>query len=229
MHEWIREHKWRLLLVGIVALLAISPISEIFDEQDNVITPLTGLMLLAVIFGTAENKWVIRFLSTFTLVWVVVGLVTDGSGLFTNIAIVAPVLFVILLAAIFLLLARWMVRATHVSIEVICAAICGYLLLGIFWMCLYAIAAKFVPLSNPRDPFAFTSTVAPNVHLAFGDMLYFSFTTLTTTAFGDIVPHAPVVRMLSVLEAMAGLFYNTIIIARLVSLYGTRVRETARS
>jgi hypothetical protein len=220
--EWIGEHKWRLLLIGIVTLLAISPISEIFNEQDNVITPLVGLVLLAVIFGTSENRLVTRCLSTFTLVWVMVGLATDGSGLFADVAIFAPVLFALLLLAIFILLARWMIRARHISVEVICAAICGYFLLGIFWMCLYAIASKIVFVTNPRDPLAFTTMGSPNVRLPFGDLLYFSFTTLTTTGFGDIVPHAPMVKMLSVLEAMAGLFYNTIVIARFVSLYGTR-------
>lgn len=225
MQGWIRDHKWRLLLGGIVALLVISPISEIFNDQDYIITPLTGLMLLAVIFGTSENKWEIRFLSAFTLIWVFVGLVTDGSGLFTDVAVLAPVLFMLLLMAVFALLCRWMIRVTHISIEVICAAICGYLLLGILWMCLYAITAKVILVTNLHDPFAFTMMVAPNSHPEFGDMLYFSFTTLTTTAFGDIVPHAPVVRMLSVLEAMVGVFYNAIVIARLVGLYGLRARE----
>lgn len=228
IRAWIHEHKWRLLLAGIVALMVISPVSEIYNEQDNFITPLTGLVLLAVIFGTSENKWVIRALSAFTLVWVIVGLVTDGSGLFADISLLAPILFVLLLLAIFVLLARWMIRATHINVEVICAAICGYFLLGLLWMCLYAIVVKVVVMLDPGYPPSFVSIGAPAVmHISLGDLLYFSFTTLTTTGFGDIVPHAPMVRMLAVLEAMVGLLYNTIVIARFVSLYGVKVRENA--
>jgi hypothetical protein len=214
---WISEHKWRLLLLGIVSLLVISPISEVYNDQDNLISPLAGFVLLAVIFGTAENKWVIRGLTVFTLVWIVVAIATEGSGLFADASILAPVLFLLLLMAMFVLLSRWLVRAVHISTEVICAAVCGYLLLGILWMCLYAIVVKMLSLSNPGGPSPFVSTVAPRV--AFGDLLYFSYTTLTTTGFGDIVPRAPVVRMLAVLEAMVGLFYNTIVIARFVGLY----------
>jgi uncharacterized membrane protein len=63
----------------------------------------------------------------------------------------------------------------------------------------------------------FSSTAS---HLSTGDLLYFSYTTLTTTGFGDIIPRGAEVRMLAVLEAMVGVFYNTIVIARLVGLYG---------
>jgi len=49
-------------------------------------------------------------------------------------------------------------------------------------------------------------------------LIYFSFVTLTSTGFGDILPVAPVARTLAVLEAMTGQFYVAIFIARLVSL-----------
>jgi hypothetical protein len=49
-------------------------------------------------------------------------------------------------------------------------------------------------------------------------MLYFSFTTLTTTGFGDIVPVNPFVRGLANLEAIVGQFFLAITVARLVTL-----------
>ena len=33
---WARDHKWKLLLVAMVSLLMISPISEVYDQQDNI-------------------------------------------------------------------------------------------------------------------------------------------------------------------------------------------------
>ena len=60
------------------------------------------------------------------------------------------------------------------------------------------------------------------------DWLYFSYTTLTTTGYGDIIPRGAEVRMLAVMEAMTGLFYNTIVIARFVGLYGLKAREEER-
>lgn len=48
---------------------------------------------------------------------------------------------------------------------------------------------------------------------------YFSLTTLTTLGYGDIRPVTTVARIWANLEAIAGLLYLTILVARLVSLY----------
>jgi membrane protease YdiL (CAAX protease family) len=201
-------------------LLVISPIPEVYDQQDNFITPLTTLAFLAVIFGTAERKTTVALLSLLTLAWLVISIATDGSGLFAGLSLLAPVLFMVLLVAIFVLLARWLIRASNINMEVLCAAICGYLLLGILWMCLYALVATMIGIVRPHDPPAFVSSDSSRI--TFSDLLYFSYTTLTTTGFGDIVPHAPIIKMLAVMEAIVGVFYNTIVIARFVGLYGIR-------
>jgi hypothetical protein len=52
--------------------------------------------------------------------------------------------------------------------------------------------------------------------------LYFSFITLSTVGYGDIIPVSEVARMLAIVEAMFGTFYMTLLIARLVSLYSSR-------
>ncbi len=59
-------------------------------------------------------------------------------------------------------------------------------------------------------------------------LLYFSFTTLTTTGYGDITAVNPVVRMWSIFEATIGTMYNATVIARLVSLYGRPIRRGDR-
>jgi len=196
-----------------VLLLMISPIPEVYDQQDNVITPLTSVIFLAVIFGTARRKLTAWLLAALTFAWLVVGVATDGSGLFAGQSLLAPLLFMVLLMAIFLLMAQWLVRAKHINAEVLCAAVCGYLLLGVLWTGFYATATKLRVVLNMPDPFASSP-------LNFGDLLYFSYTTLTTTGYGDVAPRGGEVRMLAVLEAMTGVFYNTIVIARFVGLYG---------
>ena len=219
--RWLREHKWRLLLAGMAALLLISTVSKIYDEQDNVITPLTAGVFLAVILGTTERKGTVGALTALTLVWLVISVATDGSGLFAGPSLAAPLLFMVVLVAIFVLLARWLARADHITAEVLCAAVCGYLLLGFLWAGIYAAAEKMRFLAHLPTGFVSSSGAA----LTNVDWLYFSYTTLTTTGFGDILPRGSEVRMLAVVEAMMGLFYNTIVIARFVGLYGVRVQR----
>jgi hypothetical protein len=50
--------------------------------------------------------------------------------------------------------------------------------------------------------------------------MYFSLITLTTIGYGDIIPTGRWVMALVNFEAMAGAIYLTVIVARLVSLYG---------
>ena len=223
---WIARHKWRVLLLTFVTLLVISPISRVFDDRDSVITPIFTLIVALVILGAAERREMLWLMLTLTLIWSGVGIATDGSGLFAGVSLLAPVLFLFVLAAIFVLVVRWMMRAGHIDAEVLCAAICGYLLLGIFWAVLYSILIAIRQMWFPQYPAAFTST--NNDTFEPRDLLYFSYMTLTTTGYGDIVPRGSEVRMFAVLEAMVGLFYNTIVIARFVSLYGVKLRDDRR-
>jgi hypothetical protein len=57
--------------------------------------------------------------------------------------------------------------------------------------------------------------VEPNLR----DLVYFSFTVLTTAGFGDYTPVRPLVRSLVVFEQLAGVLYVAILIARLAGSY----------
>jgi hypothetical protein len=49
-------------------------------------------------------------------------------------------------------------------------------------------------------------------------VLYFSFTTLTTLGYGDIVPVSAIARALTSIEAITGQIYLAVLVARLVGL-----------
>jgi Ion channel len=61
------------------------------------------------------------------------------------------------------------------------------------------------------------------------NLIYFSFVTLTSTGYGDIVPIHPIARSLANLEAIIGQLYPATLLARLVTLElegrATRRRE----
>jgi len=54
---------------------------------------------------------------------------------------------------------------------------------------------------------------------AYGQASYFSFVTLTTVGYGDILPVTPVARGLANLEAVAGVLFVAVFIARLIAAY----------
>jgi len=71
----------------------------------------------------------------------------------------------------------------------------AYLLLGVLWAYLYAILQSF-------QPGAFALGGTPYTEVAVLDMIYFSFTVLTTVGLGDITPVLPFARSLVNLEEM---------------------------
>jgi hypothetical protein len=85
-------------------------------------------------------------------------------------------------------------------------AACGYVVFGITWGAFYHILYIFLPQS-------FTNVSH------WTDFLYFSFVTLTTMGYGDIAPVHPLARMLSIVEAMFGVLYTSLLVAKLVGLY----------
>ena len=96
---------------------------------------------------------------------------------------------------------------------------------AVLYLNLGTIFASAYHLIWELDPSAFAylgiavNAGAPGINPAqIALMLYFSFTTLTTTGFGDIVPVNPFARSLANLEAVVGQFYLAITVARLVTL-----------
>ena len=71
-------------------------------------------------------------------------------------------------------------------------------------------------------PASFRGTTGGSLDLA--DAFYFSFVTIATLGYGDVVPVSPPARGLAMVEAVSGQMYMAVLVARLVSLYA-RQRE----
>ena len=113
-------------------------------------------------------------------------------------------------------LLQFIIRAGHVDTNVLCAGVAGFLMLGLLWVPVYLLVAETVPGS-------FVVSDATDItHTLDGfDAFYLSFVTLCTVGYGDVRPVTHIARMVAVLEAIAGLFYMALLIARLVSVYST--------
>lgn len=71
---------------------------------------------------------------------------------------------------------------------------------------------------------AFVGGIAPEGAIfAWQDMIYYSYVTLTTLGYGDILPQTMLAKVAVSAESIIGVLYLTIIMARLVSLYSADV------
>jgi hypothetical protein len=236
--SFVSRHRFVLLFGVLVAFYVLTPIVDQLREALHPAMPpvVEGILFLAVLVGTVVSvskgrAWVVfaLLLAFPALVLWLLGLVvaSGGVGVIRHLLVIAFLGYVIwvMLLAIF--------ASRQVTFNTVCASLCIYLLLGLVWALAYSVV-------DALDPAAFTWTVDGGKHPSWmqvpGDteVLYFSFTTLTTLGYGDIVPTSPISRMLASIEAITGQLYLAVLVARLVGMHivssmsqeQTRGRET---
>jgi hypothetical protein len=126
---------------------------------------------------------------------------------------------VLFIGYVVLHLFTFILRAPRVNMEVLCTAVANYLMLGLLWAFGYTLIAGVNP-----DAFVVTYGTSAGHVMKGVNSMYFSFATLCTIGYGDIVPVSNIARMLAILEAVAGMFYMTMLIARLVAIYSAETR-----
>jgi hypothetical protein len=109
------------------------------------------------------------------------------------------------------------VRPGRITRHRIRGALAVYLLLGLVWAMAYSLVDILVPGSFELPETMRESTLDPQER-RLPSMIYFSFVTLSTVGYGDIVPLSVPARSLAVIEALVGPLYLAILVARLVSL-----------
>jgi voltage-gated potassium channel len=207
------------LLVALALLFFFFPFVEEVKGGDVIISILLSLVLLSAVLAVADRKGV--FFIALALA------IPAIAGRWINHFLpdlVPPLVFLVaglaLIAFVVANLLRFVLRAPSVNTEVLCASISAYLMLGLLWTVAYWLVAQVTP-----NAFAFNTATGTKETMAGFNAFYFSFITLSTVGYGDITPVSRIARWLAAAEAMTGLLYVTVLIARLVSLYSTPKSE----
>ncbi|MBS0651185.1 MAG: two pore domain potassium channel family protein [Verrucomicrobia bacterium] len=108
------------------------------------------------------------------------------------------------------------VLRAHVTLETLRGVICAYFMVAfafayVYFLLEYLVPGTFMFAQGEVSVFSFTRFIS--------EMLYFSFITLLTIGYGDIVAVKDVGQTVTVLEGIIGQFYVAILVARLVSVY----------
>lgn len=116
-------------------------------------------------------------------------------------------------------------RDEAVTHDTIYGALSVYLLMASVWGVMFL-------LLETLQPNAFVISHHPGQVIQWADCLFYSFVTLTSLGYGDIVPMTAHARSLSVLEAVSGIMYMAVLVARVVGIYSNNksvVAERSRS
>jgi voltage-gated potassium channel len=187
------------LLIALGLFFIFAPFVEEIKGGDLIVSVLFSLVLLAGVLAVADRKRI--------LVIALVLAIPAIAGRWVNHFrpdLVPPAFFLVaglfLIAFVVARLLRFVFRAPSVTVQVLCASISAYLMLGLMWTMAYWLVDQSIN--------GFTG-------------FYFSFITLSTVGYGDITPVSRIARWLAAMEAMTGLLYVAVLISRLVSLYSS--------
>ncbi|HAC25350.1 MAG TPA: hypothetical protein DCE81_10575 [Cytophagales bacterium] len=209
---WTHERSLTALLIYLtLAIFTSITLSGIRWWEFVIRDILFNLILLSGVFAVF-TKW--RHLSFFILTAVIAFVLRILSWTTT------PAWIEVLsntIMSLFLGLLAWMVlhhiyKDGPVNKYRIQGSLVVYLIMGLLWAQMYH-SAWLIDPSSFGGPEVIESSPR-----AFAEFIYFSFVTLTTLGYGDIVPEVSLVRAAVIFEGMTGMLYPVLMIARLVAL-----------
>ena len=201
------------LLCALVLLLLFLPFLEEMPHGATVETLLLTLVFVSSVYAVGSNRSAFIIAGALTVLSLSVRVMEHLAGPAFPPWIFPP-LAMITLGFVIVNLVRSTLEARQVDARVLSAGIAAYLIIGLLWSLAYLLVGRLTP-----EAFAFPASDGTHHAITRFDAFYFSFVTLSTVGYGDISPVSKVARMLAVTEAMTGMLYVAVLIARLVSLY----------
>ena len=198
------------LLASIILVFFIGPVA--FDYGLLSIVNLEILFLVILIFSIFLHQHDSKLfkVTVASLIIILINIL-----FFDNNQSVSQYFLKILIVSITIVeLFREIFKTKIIDSHIISSAISIYVLVGIFWYLLF----MFLLMIDP-DSFYIRNF---NQEMISIDMIYFSFTTLTTLGYGDITPVSYTAKMWSITEAMIGVMFLAVMIGRVVSLFSSK-------
>jgi len=216
------HHRFTWLLLSLVVYILCTPlIIDLVSEEFAMPAKITVMAISIVWVGAATfavSTQKSTMIIAMTLMFTSLLLEFFTTLLPTTISIILfHLLRIAFIGFIISHVLRQLFKPRIVTFDTISASLCVYLMLGALWANLYSIAEVITPGS--------IAIVLPEAHRPKNDeiarsfhMLYFSFVTLSTVGYGDLVPTTAVARMFAVTEAISGQIYLLVMVSRLVGL-----------
>jgi len=208
--EYIKENRFFLFLVFLLGNIAYPLFTKDPHSQELISTFIYTFILLSGLYAfSGENRFfkitVTIFLITIALEWL---------QFFTEIDIldtIQPLTTSIVLVLLLVMTLRDVRMAKLVDQNVIFGVVAGYVLIGLVGGLLAVAVGRSYP-----DAFNLPEVISGP------QAVYFSFITMTTLGYGDIVPLIEESRSLSILLSIVGPMYVAIIVALMVGKFASR-------
>ena len=200
--------RWRYLhlLIALLVMLVAYP----YAGGGGALGVAAVLIPIASVFALAiERRY--RAVPIVLGAVMVAGVVQEAAGVDRLPILVVGVSGLLLYASTTLFVLGRVLRSERVTGDTLCGAIAVYLMIGLTWSLGYVLLEYLHPGSYQLAAAARQATGK--------DLLYFSYVTVATLGYGDVVPVTDGARSLAVLEGLCGTIYMAILVARLIGLH----------
>jgi Ion channel len=215
LHAFVSAESYGLVLLLIVVTYVLSVSMRVRWSGSIVLLVQIATVWLALRTARARPS-VRRVADVLFVVVAVVAVVNLFPGQQTRLlGLVFAVNALLYLIAPVLVLRDVAFRRSDVGEQTVLGAIAAYLLLGMFFAFTYRTIAQFQP-----GPF-FGAQGEGNL----SDDLFFSFITLTTTGYGNLVPARNPGQSLAVFEAVLGQLFLVTAVAKIISSWKPKPRR----
>jgi len=206
------HRKYRQLLIVLFITFVAAPFSSRGLGNILLISLLFYTLVVIVRSFDLPRHWVVGYGAIATMAFgleVVANLVWLPEFNRT-LSLISQVVFALYLSGAAYWIGRDIFTSPRVSFDTVRGGVSIYLIIGFVWALLYGIV-------HTLDENAFSQPLIQGD--SYLRAIHFSFTTLTTVGYGDIVPLSEVAQVLTNLEAIVGQMYSTVLIAILIGSY----------
>lgn len=206
------------LLIALLGLLLFYPVIKHGPGAQTLLLLLNSATLIAGVYAVRVTKHHVTIAIVIAIPQVTLSVAARLMGpnhpatwLLATAAIMLLIVFYLFAIARVL---AYVLHGLQITRDKIFGAISVYLLIGLVWASAYALLEAF-----EHGSFSNHTATMPGGPSFEPDLIFFSFVTLTTLGYGDITPVTPRARSLTLLEAVAGVLYLAVLVARLVGSY----------
>lgn len=208
--EKLQNNRFVLLFANLVLLMTLAPLAQMAGLGTLPLLIMFALVLLFAVNAASDRKSHVIVAAVLAAPSIVLHW-TGELTRFSEAKIFADVTSMTLLFFTTGVILARIVRVRESNFNVISGAAAVYLLFALSW----AVSYELIEILAPGS---FSNLSAGGTE-SLNQFLYYSLTTLTTLGYGDITPINPFARIWSTLEAVTGVLYVAVLVARLVSMY----------
>ena len=201
--------RYLFLLISLFSLILITPLFEGFFKLATLLDIFITVIFLSSLYAISQKGQSFR-IAVGLLLPVIAGMWLIYFVHIPYLSLVGDCCSILFFAFTIIIILSSLFREDEVTLDVIYSSVAVFLLMALMWTFIFDVIEYLHPGS-----FLVTASPSQGSRIHF---IYYSFVTITTVGYGDILPVSLTARAFSIMEMVVGQIYLVVLVARLVGI-----------